>query len=198
VIPVPFRLSALSLGQRLFGVRIPDWFLNPDQEALFHTHLAQIEQKRPWSTPVSQLYMDSKENAFLYDIIQRSNPKNFARLYEYYEEFEALTRNPDTLAHAAAEWDVFTSVFFQKRGRPIPDWPSYVEIQQGLGRYGSTEYHRYGRRLKMKVQEELKVIFEHISQQFPEWKWAARKHCYLTAALWHHYRLPSGRCSCHI
>jgi hypothetical protein len=202
VIPVPTRLSATSLNHRMFDV-LPDdakeiWSLNATQDGLFPSNLAKIEQERS-SNNLSLLYLDSRENLFMSHVLLFKG-RTLPLLQKYHTAFvkQALTRTSDTLARAAHEWDEFTNDFFRKQGRPVPDWPLYVKVQEELGRYGKTQYHRYGRMMKKKVQEELKMIFEDIHLQFPEWKWAARNHCYLTAGLCSRYKLPSGKYSCRL
>ena len=172
------------------------WSLNQTQDDLFRSELSRIEQERPLNN-LSLLYLDSRENLFISHVLLFKG-RTLPLLQKYHSVFikDALTRTSDTMSHAAREWDEFAYNFFRKQGRPIPDWPLYVELQEELGRYGRTQYHRYGRMMKMKVQEELKMIFEEIHLRFPEWKWAARLHCYLTASLWHRYKLPSGKYSC--
>lgn len=172
------------------------WSLNLAQDGLFRSKLAQIEQERSLNN-LSLLYLDSQENLFISHVLLFKG-RTLPLLQKYHAAFikGALTRTSHTLAHAASHWDELTNNFYRKQGRPVPDWPLYVEVQEELGRYGRTQYHRYGRMIKKRVQEELKMIFENIYLRFPEWKWAARKHCYLTAGLWHRYKLPSGKYSC--
>jgi hypothetical protein len=119
-------------------------------------------------------------------------------LQKYYPELlkNALEYSPKSLAKAGAEWETFTHRFFINRGRPVPDWPLYVQIQEGLGIYGKTSVHRLVRSMKNRAQIPIQVIFGTISLYFPKWGWANRKHCYLTAALGNEYKLPSGHYSC--
>jgi hypothetical protein len=56
----------------------------------------------------------------------------------------------------------FTNEYFLSRGRPVPGWPQYAEIQEGLGIYGQTKYHRLGRAVKREAQKRLKPLTESL------------------------------------
>jgi hypothetical protein len=199
--PVPLRLSAISLEHRIFdgreqrGPEKP--YLNPSQGEYFRQELARFEQERSSSDTLSQLYLKSTENRFLYQVLLWKGQR-LPDFQEFHSEFmeEALERTLDNLALAASVWEQFSNDFFRKQGRPIPDWPMYVEIQKDLGIYGTSQYHQLGRMLKKRAQERLKVTFDNLCRIFPGWTWAARKRCYLTAVFWNQYKLPSGKYSC--
>jgi hypothetical protein len=158
--------------------------------------LRRIEAERLSSNYFSSLCEDSKRNFFLHNLLPRLNDLEVLRgsFSEYIEDL--LDRSPERLAYAASKWKSLSQKFFLDKGRPVPDWPMYVEIQEELGIYGRSRLHRLQRVLKRKVQQRLKDIFERVTLLYPQWNWAARSYCYLTAALSNHYKLPSGRFSC--
>jgi hypothetical protein len=198
VYPVPLKYSAITLETKIFGyVRSLDYkeFLNPVQEEEFQRALIRIEQERSNSSVLSDSYSESKENFFL-DYVLRGYS-----LCELQERFpvelpEALRRTPDRLGHATREWEEFTRVFFISQGRPVPYWSSYIEIQQGLGIMGKTDYSMIGMRLRWRLQALLVPVLSTIIRLFPQSEWAARNHCYFQAAVWERYRLPNGKYSC--
>ena len=71
---------------------------------------------------------------------------------------EALHRSPETLEQAASEWEAFADELFRNKGRVIPDWPQYVEIQEGVGIYGSW------RRLKRRALKWWNVLWDELCQ----------------------------------
>jgi hypothetical protein len=192
------KLAAVSLSDRMFQFWRPHR-LHPAQQDLFQSELTRIERNRSSSQilTVAQHYLHSSENLFISHVLSGI----YGSLKELHDRHTnelkiALKRSPEILADAAVLWKATVRELFTVRNRPVPDWPHYIEIQEGLGIYGSTRFHRFIRSLKKKAQERLKSIFERLSFRFPKWKWAVRTYCYLTAALWHRYRLPSGGFSC--
>jgi hypothetical protein len=175
-----------------------NWSLNETQDELFRTELLRIEQNRSSSAQFSILYQQSERHLDELHCIRnwtREAINDHLLLFPDLAK-EALYRSPARLARAAAEWNSFANEFYTMRGRPVPDWPMYVQIQEAFGIYGKTRLHRLGRLLKRRLQERLKRVLETACLQYPQWKWVAQKHCYLTAALSNHYRLPSGKYSC--
>jgi hypothetical protein len=200
VFPAPLKLSAISLEHKFFhGQEISRYkpFLNPKQSKIFREELHHIELNHSSTTKLSQLLLYSEENRFLDRILLRKS-NNLPRLQTYYPELlsEALDHSPKALARARVEWEAFTHRFFTNRARPIPDWPLYVQIQEGLGIYGTTSIHRLVRGIKRNARIPLQIVFSKIILYFPKSKWVRRKHCYLTAALCEEYELPSGDYSC--
>lgn len=110
------------------------------------------------------------------------------RMQRLYPRFfnEAMQSPPEAVAE---EWDWFSEEFFLNRGRPIPDWNAYREIQQTFGR-GKFAV------LKKNVEIVLKQLFDEVCMAFPAWQWAAKKRCYLEGALSERYELASGSYSC--
>jgi hypothetical protein len=196
VVPIPLEISALSLQDRMFSSSIVSPLLNENQQELFSQQLDRIEQERISSDLLSQLHLNSEEkNIFLLDIVTMSNMSIIQQRHSKFMA-EALKESPDKLSRAAAAWEGIADTLFRKRGRPVPDWPIYVEIQETLGIYGKLAHQRYRRETKKKIQETLKDVFDKLCLQFPEWKMAARIQCYFTAALWEKYKLPSGNYTC--
>jgi hypothetical protein len=191
--PLPLTLSAMSLPTRMFAnVRFP-FDVNFDHADFFTEEFARLERERSSSDVLSKLHLNSDENIFLTHLIQK---EVFSVIREKHGSavVEALKQSPDTLAGAAAAWTSFGDTFFRNRGRPIPDWPIYVEIQEALGIYG--KFGQYRRMVKKNIQEHLKVVFDKLCLQFPEWKMAARIQCYFTAALSNKYEFSSGKFEC--
>ena len=153
---VPLKLSALSIEESLWEA--PEVKLDRKQARLFQSELSRIEQERSFSTQWSQLFQHSKENEFLFDILRSGC--SIADLRWKYSEFlaEALHRSPETLEQAASEWETFVDEFFRNQGRVIPNWPQYVEIQEGVGIYGPW------RRLKRRTLKWWNVLWDELSQ----------------------------------
>jgi hypothetical protein len=196
--PVPLRLSGLSLRHRLvdgFENGCNPNLLVTSQDRLFLKDLAQIEEKRSGSNILSSLYNNSDENVFVERVLFWLVSNGLLELVhpEYMEE--ALKKTPETLALAASEWEKFSNIYFRKLGRPVPDWPVFEEIQEGLG-LPVPAYRRTHRQLKRKLQRQLEVVLERISERAPSWKWVQGAKCYLAAALSDRYILPSGGYSC--
>jgi hypothetical protein len=193
------KVAAVSLSDRIFQY----WphserdQLTRSQQDLFQSEIKGLEINRSSSQIISQHYLHSSENLFLgHVLLGNVNSLNSLETFHPKELKMALERTPETLADAAILWESIVNDLFRGRNRPIPNWPQFVEIQEGLGIYGTTRYHRLTRDLKKRAQGRLKGIFEKLSLRFPGWKWAVRKHCYLTAAFWDRYRLPSGEYCC--
>ena len=173
--------------------------LNETQDELFRIELLRIEQNRSSSDQFSMLYQLESEQHLeeLHYILNWTREAINDDLLLFPDlANKALDRSPARLARAAAEWNSFANEFYTMRGRPVPDWPMYVQIQEDFGIYGKTRLHRLGRFLKRRLQERLKRVLERACLQYPQWEWIAQKHCYLTAALSDQYRLPSGKYSC--
>jgi hypothetical protein len=201
-VPLPLPMTTYSLNEKMFP-KYPgrqNWSLNETQDELFRTELLRIEQNRSSSDQFSILHQESKRHLFLDDLhyIHNWTPEAINDHLLLFPDLvkEALNRSPVRLARAAVEWNSFANQFYTMRGRPVPDWPMYVQIQEDFGIYGKTRLHRLGRLLKRRLQERLSPVLERACLQYPQWKWVAQKHCYLTAALSEQYRLPSGKYSC--
>jgi hypothetical protein len=142
VMPVPFRVSATSLEHRLFnGCERIKSSLNLDQGVYFREELIKIEKERSTSN-LSRIYSNSSLNLFLDHVLLW--PRMDLPLLElFHPEFVkiALERTPESLANAAAEWDLFQDSFFLRKGKPVSKRPMYVEIQKGLVVHQS-KYHR--------------------------------------------------------
>jgi hypothetical protein len=100
------------------------------------------------------------------------------------------------LALAKSEWEIFSNAYYREMDRPVPDWPVYVEIQEGLGLLENSEAQRSQRKLKRRIQGALKVFLDNLSERFPGWTWLIRERCHLAAAVSDQYILPSGKYSC--
>jgi hypothetical protein len=198
VIPVPIKFSALALGTKLFDycrAHHEKEILNSAQEDEFHQELTRLEREHSNSSVLSQFYTESKENFFLELLL---SGRNLADLHKYRpkELAAALKRTPQKILDTKREWQDFTRIFFTSQGRPVPSWPAYVEIQQGLGILGRSKYSMMKIGLTDKVQSVLLVVLRRILNMFPRSTWAKGKYCYLQSAGWHKYRLLDGRYSC--
>ena len=164
---VPLKLSAISIRESLWnGQEIK---LDNEQAQLFQHELGRIEQNSS-SHEWSQMFLHSKENKFLSDILRPREALSFAALRLLYRELlaEALHRTPETLELAASEWKAFTDETFRNRGRPVPDWPQYVEIQEALGLRGRSSFERTLRKLKRTTQKRLDVLWDEFCEGW--WK----------------------------
>lgn len=111
---------------------------------------------------------------------------------------DILQESASNMKATKIEWERLAAQYYSTRGRPVPDWAQYIEIQEGLGLIENTDYHRNVRRLKKRGQELLKIVFDVIGSTFPNSKWVQKKQCYLTAAVSSRYTLPiwgNGPCS---
>lgn len=99
----------------------------------FRSELSRLEQEKSSSTDWSQMFLRSRENAFLFDILRVG--RDFIRLREKYPELlaEAVLRTPARLDLAAVEWKSFAEENYLNKGLPIPDYPRYIQIQEALG-----------------------------------------------------------------
>jgi hypothetical protein len=190
VMAVPLKLSAVSLEHMFIpetnGELGSDLVLNPTQSADFLTHLLLIQPPAPFSFNLSKLYLHSQENKFIQRIVLGMD---LAILQKNYGKFfaDAVERTPKALSDAASAWQWFESAWFGQFNRPVPDWPIYVEIREGLGIYGNTRFHRIGRKLKMIGQRQMLILLNQVCRIFPQWRWATRKWGYLKAALTEEY-----------
>ena len=154
---VPLKLSAISIEEFW---DFPEARLDGKQIELFRYELRRIEQEKSSSTEWSQMFLQSKENKFLYDILNWGCSLPF--LQQKYPELlaEALRRTPDTLTLAAFEWKTFADAYFIRRNHSVPDLPLYVEIQEALGIYGRSRLERAFRQIKRRAQKHLNVLFD--------------------------------------
>jgi len=170
VAAVPVKFSAISIADSFWR----DWEikLNSTQTQLFQSELSRIEQEKLSSTAWSRMFLQSRENRFLHEILRPRDGDTFAHWRRRYPDLleEALHRSPESLKLAASEWKSFTDQFF--RDRPVLDNPQFVEIQEGLGIYGRSPLERNLRRLKRIAQKKLNVLSDAICKRWRE----GRKH----------------------
>lgn len=201
--PVPLRLSALSLRHRMVNGlerHLSPHLLDREQDNLFLQELARIEKERSDFDTLSTIYANSDENQFIERVLFWTPSINLVFLDVLFPDYfeKAIQRTPEALALAASEWEKLTTTYYRQMERPVPDWPLYVEIQEGLGILGNTPYHRTQRTLKRKLRRQAKFVLETLSEQLSAWSWISRAQCYLDAALSNNYTLPSNRYSCKI
>ena len=193
----PLKMTALSLRERFYhlyfidrNVSFTDFHIYSSDESV---HALQVRgNDRP---SLNYLEESNHENLFLCKIFEGAS---LAQLnYSFPDHVK------DTLSWASehrndlvVEWELFASKFYLQYGRPLPEWPAYVDIQESLGIMGASQYHQAARKYKRTAQYKLKLIFDRICEVFPGWKWAAMKRCYLSGALCEKYVLPSGSVSC--
>ena len=125
-------------------------------DEIFQDELRRLELKTSSSTEWSEMFLHSKENKFLFDILRRGF--GFKALRERHPDFlaEALLRTPDRISLAAAEWKSFA----ESKGLSVPDYPLFVEIQEALGLYGQTKWERKFRKMKRNAQKHVYVFFD--------------------------------------
>jgi hypothetical protein len=102
---------------------------------LFQQELRRIEQEKSSSTEWSQMFRHSKENHFMTAILRWGY--ELPRLQQVYPDLlaKALKRSPERIAAAVSEWKAFTDELYLSKGRPVPDYPEYVEIQEAIEKY---------------------------------------------------------------
>lgn len=184
------RLSAIALDDMLLTEKMSydesgfELHLNPNTSNGFLEALQCVEQNRSPSETLSSLYLSSRENKFL-RILLIVKDLDLLLLRNFYGDLlaQALERTPVTLTNAALAWKEFEFTWFGRHNRPVPDWPIYVEIREGLGIYGRSAFSRTGRRLKRIGNKGLLRFFDKILGVFPRWQWAAKNSWYLGAAL---------------
>ena len=138
----------------------------------FKQSSVELRKERPPPFEFSRIFLHSMENQFLTDILRPRLNCTFGDLkWKYPDLFrEALQRSPEALKIAASEWESFTNKFF--RTQPVPTWPQYVEIQEGLGLYGKSPVERRLRKLKRNIQKRLNMLLDQII-----WKKQTNKNC---------------------
>jgi hypothetical protein len=158
---VPINLSAVSLAES-FWRSDPRYSLNKENFEFFQTELSRIEQKTSSASNFSDMLLHSREHMFLREILVHYQGISF--LKQRYPEIvsEALERSPKNIAIAASLWAEFSNTFYISRGRPIPDIPLYVEIQEGLGMYERGSIQRFVRRIKEKLTKSLSVLLDKL------------------------------------
>jgi hypothetical protein len=111
------------------------------------------------------MFLQSEENRFLFKILRprkigyhlRDLRSEFPKIFD-----EAVHRSQETLEMAESEWELFADEFYRNRGLLVPDWPNYVEIQEGLGIYGRSPFERKLRKLKRRIQRQLNLLLYRI------------------------------------
>ena len=79
------------------------------------------------------------ENLFLALVFQ--GPSLPELNYSFPKHLEEVFRwSAEHRKQIVLEWNNFASEFYLTRGRPVPDWPAYVDIQESLGIIGSGRY----------------------------------------------------------
>jgi len=198
----PGSLSTMALEQRLYT---PNYMNQNISHRNFHVvnpegfenelHRIQLLESRVSTSPLNQQVLQSEEVFFLCYLFRYGLTRTVIAFPEMVKDI--LQKSSCQTERIKNEWHRFAALYYTSRGRPIPDWAQYIEIQEGLGLMRN--YHKKNiRRLKKRGQELLKHVFELISSILPQHKWVIRKQCYLTAAVSHSYILPiwgSGPCS---
>ena len=108
----------------------------------------RIEWEKSSSTQWSQMFLHSKENRFLFDILRSGH--SLLTLRKEYPDLltEILYRSSERLALAKSEWIAFIDEHYIRSGLQVPEYSQYVEIQEALGLYGRSQFERTLRRLK--------------------------------------------------
>jgi hypothetical protein len=158
---VPINLSAVSLAES-FWRSDSRFSLNKENFEFFQTELNRIEQQTSSSSNFSGMLLHSREHMFLQEILVHHQGISF--LKSRYPDIlsEALERSPKNMAIAASLWAEYSNTFYISRGRPVPDIPLYVEIQEGLGIYGRRAIQRFLRRIKGKLSKSLSVFLDKL------------------------------------
>jgi hypothetical protein len=125
---------------------------------MFREEISRLEQDRsPGVSRFSTHLRNSRENLFLFDILR--TPLTFTDLMSKFPDLlpAALTQSPEALKGAATEWKHLTDLYAQL-GAQVPDFPLYVEIQEGLGLYGRNALERFLRMIKRRMQRKWKQL----------------------------------------
>ena len=158
---VPINLSAISLAES-FWRSDPRYSLNKENVQFFQTELIRLEQQTSSSSNLSHMLLHSREHMFLREILLHCKDFPFLKLRHPELLSEALERSSKNMAIAASLWAEFSNTFYTSRGRPVPDLPLYVEIQEGLGIYGRGSLERFVRKIKMKLTKSLNVFLDKL------------------------------------
>ena len=152
-------MTAISIAQSFFpnesGIK-----LDGNLDELFKQELSRIERERSLSSEWSQMFVHSKENLLLFDILRLGN--GFTELRKNHADLlvEVLRRSTEKLALAATQWKAFAHEFYIDQGFPVPDYPQFVEIQEPLGLYGQSQFERTFGRLKRTLLKRWNVFFD--------------------------------------
>jgi hypothetical protein len=170
---VPLKVAAISIKE--FLIPRSKFSLDSNQDLLFQSELRRIEHEKSSSNEWSRMFLQSKENAFIYNLVRPRTGCTFAMLQKRYPEFmrEGLQRSPEALKLAASEWNYFVEDVFGSRGIPVPNWSQYVEIQEGLGIYGRSEFERTLQKLRRASQKWLNMAWYNFRDGFRN-KWRER------------------------
>jgi hypothetical protein len=159
---IPLKLSAISIAESFLpqGPEVLQCKLDGELDELFQQELRRIEQEKSSSTEWSQMFLHSRENRFLLDILRMG--RNFLELKETYPDLlaKALHRSPENLALAASEWRAFTTEYYLDKNLTIPDYPDYVEIQEALGIFGRSKLKRWLHKLKRNALKRWNVFID--------------------------------------
>jgi hypothetical protein len=196
VTPRPLTMTTMSLDDRMLlkPTERREWAMNLSGN--FQDEIERLEQLYPFSPQLSEMYTQtsSVEAVFLCLVMDQMVDIDILRTVNSTLVDSILERYPENLRQIASQWHSFANQFFLSKGRPIPDWPQYINIQQELG---LLENHGHFRSLKQCAQRRLKDVLSVLCKRFPDWSWAKEQHCYLTAALeLDSYFLPLGGISC--
>ena len=159
---VPLKVSAVSIAESFFpqGFEILGCKLDSNLDDLFQRELRRIEQEKSSSTEWSQMFMHSRENLFLFEILLTD--RNFLQLRKIYPDLlaQALCRSSENIALVASEWRAFASRFYLDINYTIPDYPDLVEIQESLGIYGRSKLERWSRKLRRNALRQWNIFID--------------------------------------
>jgi hypothetical protein len=176
VAAVPLKLSTISIAQSFFPEHIQKLGLKLDTklDVLFQQELSRIEWEKSSSTKWSQMFLHSKENMFLFDILRLGHP--LSTLRKDYPDLiaETLYRSSEALAFAKSEWTAFVDDYYIASGLQLPEYPQYVEVQEALGLYGRSQFECTLRRLKRNGLKRWNMLVDKIGPKV--WRiWKSRE-----------------------
>jgi hypothetical protein len=158
VAALPIKLSQISIADS-FWRSDPIYSLNSKNVEFFQFELSRIEQQTSSSTNFSQMFLHSRENMFLCEILLQTVDFRFLKRRHPQLLSEALEHSPENIATAASLWTEFAE-FYSSLDESVPDLPLYVEIQESLGIYGRGPIERAVRKLVRRVRKRLMVLIE--------------------------------------
>jgi hypothetical protein len=127
VLPVPLKISAISIAQTFFPGEECVVKLDSEIDKLFQQELSRIEREKRSSTEWSQMFLHSQENSFLYNVLHMG--MGFTKLKELHPRLlaEALRRSPDRITRALSEWEEFTEELYTARNHTVPEYLQDLE-----------------------------------------------------------------------
>lgn len=195
---VPLRLTAQPLEDILFPAQIiraatRRKVLNETQEDEFVAEVQALEKTISPGGHVAQLFADADINAFLYNALVTGNVSTLRELNVWLWR-EATEKTPQAMESARWLWKAVVKNF-EENNRPVPDWPLFIEMQEGLELRETNLWSRIKRGVERIRLKGLLALMDNLPPWVPKNDWVEKRHCYLRAMFaekWE-FDLPSGK-----